>query len=370
MAWIESHQTLGNHPKLLRFARMLSVSEVEAVGHLHYLWWWCLDYAQDGDLSRYEAPELAAAAHWVGNPDDFTAALRRAGFIDEAGALHDWDDYAGKLIEQRRHHAAQKRKHDELYNDRPLVKAIRERDGDRCRYCGQPVDFRDRKGANGATYDYVDPAGPTSLENIVVACRACNAGKGQRTLEQAGYRLLPAPGADTQISDQDLQISDQDQDQHNLTLPNLTQPFTPPYSPPPQGWGGHISPQLPVENDNGSKPAKRTDADETFALFYSAYPRHEARAPAEKAWRRLTKAERQEAISAARRMGEHIRSHGIELRLVPLPATWLHQRRWDDWRDGKVPAHYHGQKDAGLSARDIYAMALETEARERADAGQ
>jgi len=132
---------------------------------------------------------------------------------------------------------------------------------------------------------------------------------------------------------------------------------------------GAESPQLPVETDNGSKPAKRKDADETFALFYSAYPRHEARAPAEKAWRGLTKAERQEAIAAAKRMAEHIRSHAIDLHLVPLPATWLHQRRWEDWQDGKVPAHYRVRKDAGLSARDIYAMALETEAKERGDKG-
>ena len=130
------------------------------------------------------------------------------------------------------------------------------------------------------------------------------------------------------------------------------------------------SPQLPVENDNGSKPAKRKDADETFALFYSAYPRHEARAPAEKAWRRLTKAERQEAIAAAKRMAEHIRSHAIDLHLVALPATWLHQRRWEDWRDGRVPAHYQVRKDGGMSASEIYAMALETEAQERAHEGQ
>jgi flagellar biosynthesis/type III secretory pathway protein FliH len=114
------------------------------------------------------------------------------------------------------------------------------------------------------------------------------------------------------------------------------------------GRSDHVdSPQLPVEtveNDNGSKKA---DADATFGLFYQPYPRHEAKAPAEKAWRRLTKAERQEAIAAARRMGEHIRSHGIELRLVPLPATWLHQHRWEDWRDGSIPAHYQGGNGKG-----------------------
>ena len=68
-------------------------------------------------------------------------------------------------------------------------------------------------------------------------------------------------------------------------------------------------------------------------------------------------------------MAEHIRSHAIDLHLVALPATWLHQRRWEDWRDGRVPAHYQVRKDGGMSASEIYAMALETEAKERGDKG-
>ena len=104
MAWIESHQELGRHPKTKRLARTLGVSLPQAVGHLQYFWWWALDFAPDGDLSAFDADELADAALWDGEPGVFLQALEKAGFVDKKQArtyIHDWDDYAGRLVEQR-----------------------------------------------------------------------------------------------------------------------------------------------------------------------------------------------------------------------------------------------------------------------------
>ena len=42
MAWIKSDQSLANHPKLILLARELQISKVEALGHLHLLWYWVL----------------------------------------------------------------------------------------------------------------------------------------------------------------------------------------------------------------------------------------------------------------------------------------------------------------------------------------
>lgn len=84
------------------------------------------------------------------------------------------------------------RKH-ALHRDKQLVRAIRARDGDQCRYCGATVDWTDRRSSKGGTYDHVDPAGENSMNNVVVACRGCNAVKGKRTPEQAGFVLRPDP---------------------------------------------------------------------------------------------------------------------------------------------------------------------------------
>jgi hypothetical protein len=109
MAWLESHQTLANHPKTLKLARLLNVPRVTAVGHLHFLWWWALDYAQDGDLSKFDEMDIAVAADWQGEPDVLLAGLKRAGFVNEDGRIHDWYEYTGRLIERRRADAERKR---------------------------------------------------------------------------------------------------------------------------------------------------------------------------------------------------------------------------------------------------------------------
>lgn len=112
MAWIESHQELGAHPKTLKFARLLNISRAAAVGHLHFLWWWALDYSQDGDLSRFEALDIAIGGEWEGDAAAFVDALARAGFIDvtpNGWAVHDWDQYGGRLQDRRAKDAERKR---------------------------------------------------------------------------------------------------------------------------------------------------------------------------------------------------------------------------------------------------------------------
>jgi hypothetical protein len=114
VAWIESHQALGHHPKTLRLAAALRCRVPEAVGYLHFLWWWALDYAPDGVVAPDDttATHVARACLWRGNPDVFWSGLRTAGFVDsgpEGDQLHDWMDYAGRLLERRRKDAERKR---------------------------------------------------------------------------------------------------------------------------------------------------------------------------------------------------------------------------------------------------------------------
>lgn len=96
MAWIESHQGLARHPKLLRLAQRLKVNPAQAIGHLHLLWWWALDYAPDGDVSAFSADEVASAAGWTRETEPFLAALRECRWLDPDGSIHDWQDYGGR----------------------------------------------------------------------------------------------------------------------------------------------------------------------------------------------------------------------------------------------------------------------------------
>lgn len=104
MAWIRSYQELARHPKTLHLARLLGRGIPDAIGRLHLLWWWALDYAEDGDLAPWEVSEIAQVALWGKNPGKFVEALHRAGFLDLQDGhyrIHDWMDYAGRLVERR-----------------------------------------------------------------------------------------------------------------------------------------------------------------------------------------------------------------------------------------------------------------------------
>ena len=103
MAWIESHQSLGTHRKLYHLADLLHIDETRAVGLLHYLWWWCLDNAPDGDITDLPEKTIAKACHWKKSPTLLLTSLCNSKWIDnEVGLkIHDWDDYAGKLIQAR-----------------------------------------------------------------------------------------------------------------------------------------------------------------------------------------------------------------------------------------------------------------------------
>lgn len=69
-----------------------------------------MDFAQDGDLTRYDDADVADGALWDGDPEAFIVALQDAGFLDSDRRLHDWDDYAGRLIEQREQNRERMRK--------------------------------------------------------------------------------------------------------------------------------------------------------------------------------------------------------------------------------------------------------------------
>lgn len=118
----------------------------------------------------------------------------------------------------------------EVFRNPKLRRDVRTRDCDCCRYCGVPVQWHDRRGLLGGTYDHVNPSGGSDMANVVVACRGCNSRKGRRTPEQAGMALRPVPDLDQKT---DTASSDLDQTQPDLDLkqgyqvPRTTDPEVP-----------------------------------------------------------------------------------------------------------------------------------------------
>ena len=110
--WIELHQGVHRHRKTVKLARLLGTARMAAVGHMSALWLWALDSAPEGDLSNLDPEDIAVGAEWEGEPETFVDAAVQAEFLDRSRGqlvIHDWHDYAGKLIDRRKADRERKR---------------------------------------------------------------------------------------------------------------------------------------------------------------------------------------------------------------------------------------------------------------------
>ncbi len=114
VAWIELHQGLREHRKLFACADELKVSRIQMIGILTSLWLWALDNAQNGSLEGISNRTIARVCDWPEKKADaLIDALVRTRWLDKHGEyvqIHDWADYAGKLMESRERDRNRKRK--------------------------------------------------------------------------------------------------------------------------------------------------------------------------------------------------------------------------------------------------------------------
>ena len=92
LPWIKVFPRIRRHLKTEKLADALGRKS----GAHHFvvdLWLWAADECPSGDLSGVPDRIVARNAGWRGDPARFVAALRTAGFIDQDGHLHDWDEH-------------------------------------------------------------------------------------------------------------------------------------------------------------------------------------------------------------------------------------------------------------------------------------
>ncbi len=98
--WIELHDSARDHPKIIKIARDLGLSQAVTLGHVTSLWLWTLRMAPDGDLSSFDVDDIEIGAQWEGERGAFVAAAVARRLLDETVdgiVVHDWDDYSGTL---------------------------------------------------------------------------------------------------------------------------------------------------------------------------------------------------------------------------------------------------------------------------------
>lgn len=239
--------------------------------------------ARRKDVQQLSAPQVEGRAP-LWEPHDIGFKVHNYLF---------WND-SKEAVEDRQRLA----RHRRAFMDDPTLRtALKDRDGDACRYCGRAVNWRDRKGMWGATYDHVDPRGPATLANLVIACRSCNSAKRNRTPEQAGMSIRPVPSQINQGQDLDI---------FKGTKPNQTKPV--------------------------EEKTVQTPAPSLFDDFWAAYPKKKAKDDARKAWdkRRPDAALTQVILRALHEQSQSREWRQESGRYIPFPATWLNRGQWTD----------------------------------------
>lgn len=122
MSWIESHQALERHPKTLKLTTEMGWSVDTTIGKLHRFWWWCVDYAEDGGLSKYNDQIIGGSVGLDGDEaKKFVDAMITAAWIDRTPYLrvHDWWTYIGRFLQVKYKHYPEKwMEIKALYNNR------------------------------------------------------------------------------------------------------------------------------------------------------------------------------------------------------------------------------------------------------------
>lgn len=105
MAWIEVHDTLPDHPKVLRAAKALKLDSDALVGKLVRLWVWALGNREDGVLNDLDADRLDVIMQYKGKASALLEALVANRLLDalpdEHYMIHDWDEHVMMLRDKR-----------------------------------------------------------------------------------------------------------------------------------------------------------------------------------------------------------------------------------------------------------------------------
>lgn len=113
MAWIKVEQSLPSHRKALLGSQLANMDRYKYVGHLIAFWTWALDHTDDDGklpgLPDDVLGEMAGLTKKQGRV--FIESMKETHLLDvtECGyVLHNWEKYAGRLLDKRRKDAGRK----------------------------------------------------------------------------------------------------------------------------------------------------------------------------------------------------------------------------------------------------------------------
>jgi hypothetical protein len=110
--WISFYDSIREHPKTYKLAGYLNIESYAAVGIVTSLCSWASVNADTGNIGGHPPYAIARAVGWERDGKELIEAMIKSGHLEEKDDglyIHDFWDYAGKLIERRRYDRARKR---------------------------------------------------------------------------------------------------------------------------------------------------------------------------------------------------------------------------------------------------------------------
>lgn len=98
--WMKLYTNSRSHPKILVLASECGICQAQALGHICALWTWAMEYAPDGDVTKYTVPQVEElGCLWNGEPGALYNCLITVGLLSDNGnggiCIHDWEPYSG-----------------------------------------------------------------------------------------------------------------------------------------------------------------------------------------------------------------------------------------------------------------------------------
>lgn len=348
MAWIPSHQTLRDHPKTRKAARTLDISIPTMIGHLQLLWWWALDYAENGDLSGYDNSEIADAAMWEGDPNEFVEALGTCGRPGAPGFLavctdpeqctvtvqiHDWDDYAGVLISEREKNAARQK----AYRNRHKPASVPAKAAKPLRNGNvTPADdgTEEPSALRNGNVTVMSP-----LRNTAIQHNSIEHNKRESLNPDKEIKQTSAAGAATTLAG--LDFGDDDEEDDALPELFLTGPAPKPTAKSQNG-AKHPPASAPVvaarvnvqAEPEQVPPEKPFEYPADFEDCWTSYPRRNgttrgSKQNAFKVWSKLKAVEKRLAAAGARKFARSWEARRDGGRYIPDAEKWLRGKGWE-----------------------------------------
>ena len=102
-------------------------------------------------------------------------------------------------------------------------------------------------------------------------------------------------------------------------------------------------------NNKPSPPARSVGYSDEFESFWQAYPKKTGKGVAWESWKKR-KSPIPEISQVLKSIEDNKKSHAWEKdggQFIPMPSTWINQRRWDDEVSYARPASYYAGLDNG-----------------------